>query len=244
MQYTLTIHVHGRGTVDRDPSGTTYDDGTAVTLTAAPADGWAFDHWEGAVTGEASVTALTIDGDKTVTAVFVDMTPRVRLQTTLGDIVVELDRQAAPVTVENFLRYVQEGFYDGTDGQGPTVIHRVKLGFVIQGGGLMAELTAKATHDPIVNEASNGLPNDRGTIAMARTSEPDSATSQFFINLTDNDFLNYVDEASPGYAVFGRVVEGLDVVDAIAAVDTETRYPYTDVPKETIAITSAALVAE
>lgn len=153
--------------------------------------------------------------------------PKVRISTSKGDIVVELNQEKAPVSVANFLKYVNENFYDGT------IFHRVIKGFMIQGGGMTADMRQKQTNPPIVNEAKNGLKNDRGTIAMARTSDPDSATSQFFINHADNDFLNYgVRDA--GYAVFGKVVEGMDVVDAIANVKTRPG----DVPAETVVINS------
>ncbi|HAL45205.1 MAG TPA: peptidylprolyl isomerase A [Phycisphaerales bacterium] len=160
-----------------------------------------------------------------------DMAPiktvKVRIATSKGDIVVELNQEKAPVTCENFLKYVNADFYNGT------IFHRVIKDFMIQGGGMTADMRPKQTNPPIVNEAKNGLKNDRGTIAMARTSDPDSATSQFFINHGNNDFLNYgVRDA--GYAVFGKVVEGMDVVDAIATVKTRAG----DVPAETITINS------
>ena len=143
---------------------------------------------------------------------------RVLLETSEGDIVVELNRTAAPVTVVNFLRYVNEGFYNGT------VFHRVMPRFMIQGGGLTPEMTEKTTHSPIINEAANGLKNTRGTIAMAREPIPHSATSQFFINLGANAMLDYGSARDPnGYAVFGKVVKGMDVVDAIAAGATVAR---------------------
>jgi cyclophilin family peptidyl-prolyl cis-trans isomerase len=162
----------------------------------------------------------------------------VKLQTSMGDIVVELNAQAAPVTVKNFLRYVNEGFYDGT------IFHRVIHGFMIQGGGLTADMTEKETHDPIANEAANGLKNLRGTIAMARSEDPDSATSQFFINHVENERLDYISDAIPGYAVFGKVTEGMDVVDAIARVDTTTREGKINVPVEPITIKSARVVSQ
>lgn len=144
----------------------------------------------------------------------------VEMQTTLGVIVFELDADAAPVTTENFLTYVEEGFFDGDDGAGATTFHRVISGFMIQGGGYTAAGAEKATHPAIELESENGLSNLRGTIAMARTMQPDTATSQFFINHVDNASLDYQSARSPGYAVFGEVIEGLDVVDAIAAVPT------------------------
>lgn len=152
---------------------------------------------------------------------------KVRISTSKGDIVVELNQEKAPITCANFLKYVDAKFYDGT------IFHRVIKGFMIQGGGMTADMSPKQTNPTIKNEAKNGLKNDRGTIAMARTSDPDSATSQFFINVADNDFLNYgVRDA--GYAVFGKVVEGMDVVDAIVAVKTRPG----DVPVEPILIKS------
>ena len=161
----------------------------------------------------------------------------ITLKTTLGDIVIELNHEKAPVTAANFERYVKEGFYKGT------IFHRVIKGFMIQGGGLTADLEDKPNHDPIVNEANNGLANDRGTIAMARTNDPHSATSQFFINTVDNDFLNFrsKDLSGWGYCVFGKVVAGMDVVDKIEAVRTESRSYYRDVPRETIEIIDAVI---
>lgn len=153
----------------------------------------------------------------------------VRIDTERGTIHAELDRDNAPATVANFLEYARDGFYSGT------IFHRVIPGFMIQGGGLTAGLERKRTRGPVRNESTNGLSNARGTLAMARTSEPDSATSQFFINLVDNERLDG-HSGQPGYTVFGRVTAGMDVVDAIAAVDTTRRGGYSDVPRETIAI--------
>jgi len=158
---------------------------------------------------------------------------KVKLETNMGDIVIELNEGAAPVTVKNFLQYVEDGFYDGT------IFHRVIKNFMIQGGGFTADMRQKPTRGPIVNEAGNGLKNERGTIAMARTNNPNSATGQFFINHKDNDSLNYVENRNHGYAVFGKVVEGLDVVDEIAGVKTSRKGGYTDVPVEAVEIKSA-----
>jgi cyclophilin family peptidyl-prolyl cis-trans isomerase len=155
---------------------------------------------------------------------------KVRISTTKGDIVVELDEGKAPVTCKNFLQYVQDKHYDGT------IFHRVIKGFMIQGGGMTADMRQKAVRPPIINEAKNGLKNDRGTIAMARTADPDSATSQFFINHGNNDFLN-AGVRDAGYAVFGKVVEGMDIVDKIATVQTRPG----DVPTETITINSISV---
>ncbi len=161
----------------------------------------------------------------------------VELDTSMGEIVIELNEEAAPVTVKNFLRYVEDGFFDGT------IFHRVIPSFMIQGGGFTANMQRKATQPAIVNEAANGLKNDRGTVAMARTNDPDSATSQFFINHGDNDSLNYTGPGNPGYAVFGKVVEGMDVVDKIAAVKTTRTGPYSDVPVEPVVIKSVKVVS-
>ena len=165
---------------------------------------------------------------------------KVKLNTSYGEIVIELDSENAPITTENFLSYVDSGFYD------ETIFHRVISNFMIQGGGHNEDMSAKDNKlDPIQNEANNGLKNDRGTIAMARTANPHSASSQFFINHVDNDFLNFrtnqVDEGW-GYAVFGKVVEGLDVVDQIAATRTTSVPPYQDVPVEPIKILKAERV--
>jgi peptidyl-prolyl cis-trans isomerase B (cyclophilin B) len=164
--------------------------------------------------------------------------PKVEMKTTLGDMMIELDAESAPVTVKNFLEYVNDGFYEGT------VFHRVIKGFMIQGGGMDKDLRPKPNNDPIVNEASNGLKNDRGTLAMARTSDPDSATSQFFINHKDNDFLNFTGPTPDriGYAVFGKVTDGMDVVDAIAAVKTTRKGHFDDVPAEPVEILSVKVL--
>lgn len=159
---------------------------------------------------------------------------KVTINTSMGKIVVELDFEKAPITAKNFAEYVSEGFFDGT------IFHRVIPGFMIQGGGMKPDMKEKSNKAPIKLESNNGLSNARGTIAMARTMVPDSATSQFFINLVDNTFLNYSGAGNPGYAVFGKVVEGLDVVDAIATVKTGRRGHHDDVPVETVLIESAA----
>ncbi len=158
--------------------------------------------------------------------------PKVRINTSLGEIVVELNSAKAPITVENFLFYVGRGFFDGT------VFHRVIPNFMIQGGGFTSEMQQKSTAQPIINEANNGLSNLRGTIAMARTQVVNSATSQFFINLKDNFFLNYQNETSQGYGycVFGKVIEGMNVVDAIAKVQTGSVGMHQDVPLKPVII--------
>ena len=158
--------------------------------------------------------------------------PIVRFETSHGDFTVEVDEQSAPVSAKNFLRYVDEGFFDGT------IFHRVIPGFMIQGGGFTAEMEQKGGHAPIRNEAANGLKNLRGTLAMARTNDPHSATSQFFVNLVDNDFLNQR-SGNAGYAVFGRVVGGIDVIDRIAKVKTGRRRGHDDVPAESVLVSEA-----
>ncbi len=165
-------------------------------------------------------------------------TTTVKMETSQGTIILELDGANAPNTVANFITYAKEGFYDGT------IFHRVISNFMIQGGGFTADMSQKTTHEPIRNEANNGLKNDTGTIAMARTSDPHSATAQFFINVKDNDFLNFSSETSQGwgYAVFGKVTEGMDVVDTIKNVATTSNGPYQDVPAETITIDNVTIV--
>jgi len=166
----------------------------------------------------------------------------IRLATSHGDILLELDAENAPKTVANFLAYVGSGHYDGT------IFHRVINGFMIQGGGMSAGMKEKATMDPIMNEADSGikagLKNERGTIAMARTSDPHSATAQFFINVADNDFLDHRAPSGQGwgYCVFGRVVEGMDVVDKIKSVKTGNKGFHQDVPVEDVLIEKAELV--
>ena len=157
-------------------------------------------------------------------------------QTSLGDFTVELFPTEAPISAENFLRYAREGFFDGL------IFHRVIPGFVIQGGGLTPDMNQKANHDPIKNEAHNGLQNLRGTLSMARTNDIHSATSQFFVNLKDNDFLDHK-PGSYGYAVFGKVKDGLDVIDKIAAVKTGNRRGHQDVPVEDVVIIKATAEA-
>jgi len=161
--------------------------------------------------------------------------PQVELDTSKGKIVLVLYSQEAPETVKNFLGYVDAKFYDST------IFHRVIPKFMIQGGGFTTDMKRKPTRQPIINEASNGLKNDRGTIAMARTSDPHSATAQFFINSVNNDFLNFRSKTSQGwgYAVFGRVIQGMKVLDAISKARTGARGPYRDVPLEPIVILKA-----
>ena len=158
--------------------------------------------------------------------------PEITLETTKGKIVLRLDQKKAPIKVSNFLEYVQSGHYDGT------VFHRVIKGFMIQGGGFTSDMRQKSVKDPIKNEADNGLKNERGAIAMARTPNPNSATAQFFINTVDNPFLDHKskDMQGWGYAVFGKVVEGMEVVDSIASVKTGTKGGHQDVPIEPVVI--------
>lgn len=164
--------------------------------------------------------------------------PQVRLETTKGLIVLELDREAAPLTVENFLTYVREGFYNGT------TFHRVIKGFMIQGGGMLPGMINKAGRKPIRNEADNGLKNLKGTIAMARTNKPHSASSQFFINTANNAALDYKGKSRKGwgYCVFGRVIQGMNVVARIEAVPTTSAAGHQDVPTRAIVIERAELV--
>lgn len=156
----------------------------------------------------------------------------ITLQTNLGDITIELDFETTPKTAENFLSYAKNGFYEGT------IFHRVMNGFMIQGGGFDGEMKQKTGQSPIQNEANKGLMNKRGTIAMARTSDPHSASSQFFINVVDNDFLNFTSESVKGwgYCVFGKVIEGMDIVDKIKKVATTTRSGHQNVPVENVVI--------
>ena len=160
----------------------------------------------------------------------------VLLETTSGDILIELYPDKAPETVKNFLQYVDDGFYNNT------IFHRVIPGFMIQGGGMGARMDEKETREPIKNEADNGVRNERGTIAMARTMEPHSASAQFFINLADNDFLNFSEPTVNGwgYCVFGRVTDGLDVVDKIAKVKTKSAGIHENVPVDLVMITGAS----
>lgn len=162
----------------------------------------------------------------------------IRLHTNYGDIMLELDHEKAPVTVQNFIDYVNSGHYDNT------IFHRVIDGFMIQGGGFEPGMIQKKTRAPIANEAGNGLKNDRYTIAMARTSDPHSATGQFFINVKDNDFLNYKSPTAQGYGycVFGKVVDGMDVVDKIEKVKTGTRSGHQDVPVENVILEKAEVI--
>jgi peptidyl-prolyl cis-trans isomerase B (cyclophilin B) len=174
-------------------------------------------------------------GEKTMANSEKTENPIVELKTTMGTIKIELFAEKAPITVKNFLGYVNEGFYNNT------IFHRVKDGFMVQGGGFTKDMKQKQVKAPIVNEAENGLKNSRGTIAMARTSDVNSATAQFFINVVDNSFLDFKAKNSReyGYCVFGKVIEGMDVVDKIKKARTGSHGPHQDVPLEVIEITDA-----
>jgi peptidyl-prolyl cis-trans isomerase B (cyclophilin B) len=179
-------------------------------------------------------STLSFSTEKTMS----DTQTKVKLTTTLGEVVIQLNTEKAPVSSANFLTYVNEGFYNGT------VFHRIIPDFMAQGGGFDTSFNQKAVHAPIKNEANNGLKNTRGTLAMARTNDPDSATAQFFINYKDNSFLNHTSQTSSGwgYAVFGEVIEGMDVVDAMAKQATSNRGGHQDVPKTDIVIEKAEVV--
>jgi peptidyl-prolyl cis-trans isomerase B (cyclophilin B) len=163
---------------------------------------------------------------------------KIKLQTSMGDIVIELETEKAPVSAENFLQYVRDGFYDNT------VFHRVINGFMVQGGGFEPGMKQKPVREPIQNEAGNGLKNDAYTVAMARTSDPHSATAQFFFNVVNNNFLNFRSASADGYGycVFGKVVEGRDVVDKIKAVSTGNRGFHQDVPAEDVVVKKAEII--
>jgi peptidyl-prolyl cis-trans isomerase B (cyclophilin B) len=184
------------------------------------------------------VLAATLVGGRAVRAE--GSNPLVKLETSKGDIVLELDKEKAPVTTQNFLAYVKDGFYDGL------VFHRVISGFMVQGGGMDENMVEKKTNAPIQNEADNGLKNDAYTVAMARTMDPNSATAQFFINVADNAFLNHTSKTPQGwgYAVFGKVIEGKDVVDAIKVVPTTTKGYFEDVPAEPVKIIKAEVISK
>jgi peptidyl-prolyl cis-trans isomerase B (cyclophilin B) len=162
----------------------------------------------------------------------------ITLKTNMGDIVLELDHEKAPKTCENFEQYVRDGHYDGT------IFHRVISNFMIQGGGFLPDMMQKATRDPIENEANNGLANTAGSIAMARTMAPHSATAQFFINVKDNGFLDHPGQDGWGYCVFGKVTSGMDVLEKIRTVETTNRAGHSDVPVEPVVIEKAEIEAE
>ena len=179
-------------------------------------------------------TTLSFATEKTMS----DTQTKVKLTTTLGEVIIQLNTEKAPVSSANFLTYVNEGFYNGT------IFHRIIPDFMAQGGGFDTSFNQKAVHAPIKNEANNSLKNTRGTLAMARTNDPNSATAQFFINYKDNSFLNHTSQTSSGwgYAVFGEVIEGMDVVDAMAKQATSNRGGHENVPKTDIVIEKAEVV--
>ena len=179
-------------------------------------------------------TTLSFSTEKTMS----DTQTKVKLTTNLGEIIIQLNTEKAPLSSANFLRYVNEGFYNGT------IFHRVIPDFMAQGGGFDTNFNQKTVHEPINNEANNGLLNSRGTLAMARTNDPNSATGQFFINYKDNSFLNHTSQTSSGwgYAVFGEVIEGMDVADAMAKEATGNRNGHQDVPKTDIIIEKAEVI--
>ncbi|WP_461161887.1 peptidylprolyl isomerase [Simplicispira piscis] len=183
-----------------------------------------------------ALAGITLAATFSVAPAMAQEAPKVKLATSMGDIVVQLDPAKAPKSVENFLAYVNAKHYDGT------IFHRVINGFMIQGGGFTADMVQKPTKSPIPLEASNGLKNDTYTIAMARTGAPDSATAQFFINVKDNAMLNAPQPDGHGYAVFGKVIQGTEVVDKIKAVATTNKGPYQNVPSTPVTITSATLL--
>ena len=166
--------------------------------------------------------------------------PIVKIETTMGDITIELDAENAPIGTENFIHYVMDGYFKDT------LFHRIIPNFMVQGGGMVEGMQDKPSGDPIENEADNGLKNDRGTLSYARTMDPHSATTQFFINLKDNDFLNHKgkDMQGWGYAVFGKVTDGMDVVDAMAKVETTSRMGHQDVPVDDIKIVKTVLIED
>jgi cyclophilin family peptidyl-prolyl cis-trans isomerase len=184
------------------------------------------------------VLAAVITLATTGVSMAADANPKVEMETSKGKMVIELFPDKAPETVKNFLNYVETKYYDGT------IFHRVIPNFMIQGGGFASDMKRKPAGAPIKNEADNGLKNDRGTIAMARTGDPHSATAQFFINSVNNDFLNHKSKTQQGwgYVVFGKVTAGMDVIDAISSVKTVTSGSYRDVPAETIEIISARVL--
>ena len=183
-----------------------------------------------------AVTVCLLIGGMTAVTGAAEKKPVVLLKTSLGNIKIELFQKEAPISVNNFISYVKTGFYSGT------IFHRVIPGFMVQGGGFTSEMKMKKTVQPIKNEAANGLKNDRGTIAMARTSASDSATSQFFINLVNNDNLNRPMPDGHGYAVFGKVIAGMDVVDKIASVSTGVTMGFPNVPQTPVVIKSITVV--
>lgn len=236
MQYGRTATIYVGGTDLRSSMVADLGSGcTSPTFSSNSTPSLAILNCKVAAVGSVPLTIKSESGQQLYQNTLTVAKPQVTLTTSLGDITMELDPVAAPITVNNFLGYVNQGYYSNT------LFHRVIAGFMVQGGGFNTGLVPKLTGlaSPIVLESNNGLHNNRGTVAMARTSDPNSATSQFFINLVDNAFLDYKSASSPGYAVFGTVLQGMAVVDAIAAVATGTLNGYADVPTTDVTITAA-----
>jgi cyclophilin family peptidyl-prolyl cis-trans isomerase len=185
----------------------------------------------------AAPAALAQSVSPTCDAALRTAAPHVKLTTSMGPIVIELNKDKAPISTANFIKYVDSGHYAGT------IFHRVIDGFMVQGGGMTKDMREKPTRSPIKNESTNGLKNDAYTVAMARTNDRDSATSQFFINVKDNDFLNFANDMSPGYAVFGKVIEGKETVDKMKKVATGNAGPHQNVPTEPITLEKAECIA-
>lgn len=211
----------------------------ALLLTLLPLTGGSAAAQDSGSGSEERATAANPESEETTTERNDPMSrPRVHLQTSKGDLTIELYQEEAPKSAANFLAYVESGFYDGT------IFHRVIPGFMVQGGGFSADMSQKETRDPIENEADNGMKNKRGTLAMARTMDPNSATAQFFVNTVDNTFLNHTAKNAQGwgYTVFAEVVEGMDVIDAIVKVPTGSKGGHQNVPNEPVVIEKVTVV--
>ena len=230
MKLTLAAFVLSTGALLAFPSAQAADSATAPAATPAAAPVSKAEAKSDSKAAPDKSKSKAKKGDSKVS----ELKPVVIMETNMGNVEIELDGEKAPISTKNFLRYVDEGFYSGT------IFHRVIKDFMIQGGGFTKDMSQKSTHEQIKNEATNGLKNLRGTLAMARTSVVDSASSQFFINTVDNTFLNHTspDPRGYGYAVFGRVTSGMDVVDKIRAVQTTMKSGMADVPAETVEIKS------
>lgn len=230
MKLTLAAFVLSTGALLALPSAQAADSATAPAATPAAAPVSKAEAKSDSKAAPDKSKSKAKKGDSKVS----ELKPVVIMETNMGNVEIELDGEKAPISTKNFLRYVDEGFYSGT------IFHRVIKDFMIQGGGFTKDMSQKSTHEQIKNEATNGLKNLRGTLAMARTSVVDSASSQFFINTVDNTFLNHTspDPRGYGYAVFGRVTSGMDVVDKIRAVQTTMKSGMADVPAETVEIKS------
>lgn len=230
MKLTLAAFVLSTGALLALPSAQAADSATAPAATPAAAPVSKVEAKSDSKAAPDKSKSKAKKGDSKVS----ELKPVVIMETNMGNVEIELDGEKAPISTKNFLRYVDEGFYSGT------IFHRVIKDFMIQGGGFTKDMSQKSTHEQIKNEATNGLKNLRGTLAMARTSVVDSASSQFFINTVDNTFLNHTspDPRGYGYAVFGRVTSGMDVVDKIRAVQTTMKSGMADVPAETVEIKS------